>query len=325
MKVQREFFRNLKELPHDELLTPGSTLCAGCGGLATLRLMLKVLGQRVVVVNAAGCLTLLAVYPYTPLRTSWLYTTMGSASAGAQGIRDALDVLIAKGRLPAEEDLKVVVVAGDGATMDIGLSSLSGAIHRGLDFYYLCYDNEAYGNTGFQASSATPFGSRTATTPLAGDGVGAAGRKKDIFGIWLAHRPPYVATLSTADPVDLAEKVRRASHFRGPKLFTALAACPTGWGFDPAQSHEIARLAVETGLWPLKEAASGRVRHTYIPEPRRPIEEYLSQQRRFRHLFAPRQEEVLRGMQHAVDTYWEAVRTQELHTAGVNRRGKAEV
>src|SRR5262249_30675076 len=155
-----------------------------------------------------------------------------------------------------------VVVAGDGSTMDIGLSSLSAAVHCGLDFYYLCYDNEAYGNTGFQMSSASPFGSATATShPAPGREAGTGQREEDIFAIWLAHRPPYIATLSPADPVDLAEKVRRAGRFHGPKLFTAFAACPTGWGFDPELSHQVARLAVETGVWPLKEAVKGAVRH----------------------------------------------------------------
>jgi pyruvate ferredoxin oxidoreductase beta subunit len=308
MKVPREFFHNLKELPREEVLTPGSPLCAGCGGLTTLRLMLEVLGEKVVVVNAAGCLTLLAVYPFTPLKASWLYTTMGSASAGAQGIRDALDILLAKGLAP-EENLQVVVVAGDGATLDIGLSSLSGAIHRGLDFYYLCYDNEAYGNTGFQMSSGTPYASRT-TTSAPGDGssVGARGQKKDLFAIWLAHRPPYVATLSAADPLDLAEKVRRASSLPGPKLFTALAACPTGWGYDPQHSQQVAKLAIATGIWPLKEAIHGVVRHTYIPDCRHPVEEYLRTQRRFHHLFFPRKNEAaLARIQKAVNDYWREV------------------
>jgi pyruvate ferredoxin oxidoreductase beta subunit len=309
MKVQREFFRGLKELPHDELLAPGSPLCAGCGALAALRLVLKVLGGNVVVVNAAGCLTLLAAYPYTPLRTSWLYTTMGSAAAGAQGIRDALDVLIARGRLPRAEDLQVVVVAGDGSTLDIGLSSLSGAIHRGLDFYYLCYDNEAYGNTGFQMSSASPFGSRTATSlPAVGRGAGTAQQKKDLFAIWLAHGPPYAATISAADPLDLAEKVRRAGRFRGPKLFAALTACPPGWGHDPSQSHHVARLALDTGVWPLKEAVHGEVRHTYVPDRRRPVEDYLRTQRRFQHLFSPaRQDDVIAAIQANIDAYWAGV------------------
>lgn len=300
MKIEPEFYHNLKELPHEEVMTPGSTLCAGCGGLSALRLMLNVLGERVVIVNAAGCMTLLAVYPFTPLKSSWLYTTMGSAAAGAQGVRDALDILIAKKRLPPEEDLKVLVLAGDGSTLDIGLSSLSGAIHRGLDFYYLCYDNEAYGNTGFQMSSASPLGSHTAT----GD---ETAQKKDLFALWLAHRPPYVATVSSADPVDLAEKVKRASKVRGPKLFMSLAVCPTGWGFDPSQSHHVAKLALDTGVWPLKEAVHGEVRHTLIPK-RRPVEEYLKVQKRFAHLFQPkRQEEVLRRIQDRIDEYWAVV------------------
>jgi pyruvate ferredoxin oxidoreductase beta subunit len=307
MKARREFIHNLKELPRDELLAPGSPLCAGCGGLAALRLLLNALDGNVVVVNAAGCMTMLAAYPFTPLRGSWLYTTMGSAAAGAQGIRDALDVLIAKGRLPAAEDLRVVVVAGDGSTMDIGLSSLSGAIHRGLDFTYLCYDNEAYGNTGFQTSSASPFGSRTSTSLS-----GTVQHKKDLFAIWLAHCPPYIATLSPADPVDLADKVRRSMAFHGSKLFTAFATCPTGWGSDPAQGHHVARLALDTGVWPLKEAVHGQVRHTYIPDRRRPVEEYLRTQRRFAHLFQPhRQDEPLRQLQQAVDDYWEEVARRE--------------
>lgn len=309
MKATREFIHNLKELPRDEMLAPGSPLCAGCGALTSLRLMLNALDGHVVVVNAAGCLTLMAVYPYTPLRCSWLYTTMGSAAAGAQGVRDALDILVSKGRLPASEDLKVVVVAGDGSTLDIGLSSLSGAIHRRLDFYYLCYDNEAFGNTGFQMSSASPFGSRT-TTSLAVDapGNGTAQHKKDLFEIWRAHQPPYIATLSPADPVDLADKVRRAAQFRGPKLFTAFATCPTGWGFDPSQGHHVAKLALDTGVWPLKEAMHGQVRHTYVPERRRSVEEYLRTQKRFQHLFVPqRQDKLLERIQQEVDAYWKHV------------------
>ncbi len=310
MRVQREYYKSTKDLPVEEFLTAGSPLCAGCGGLATLRLMHKAMGGNVIVVNAAGCMTLMAVYPYTPLRSSWLYTTMGSPSAGAQGIRDALDVLRDKYGLPDNEDLKVVVLAGDGSTLDMGLSSTSAAIHRGLDFWYLCYDNEAYGNTGFQESSASPFGSQTATSP-----EGALQQKKDIFEIWRAQRPPYVASLSPHDPVDLAEKVHRALDMRGPKLFNTLAICPTGWGFDPAIGFNIAKLAVETGVWPLKEAVHGKVRHTYVPNRFRPVEEYLEPQRRFRHLFFPqRRDDLLKQIQANVDRYWEHVQTEELCT-----------
>lgn len=309
MKVAREFYKRPKDIPLAEFLTPGSPLCAGCGGLTTLRLMHKVLGENVVIVNAAGCMTLLATYPFTPLKSSWLYTTMASASAGAQGVRDALDILREKGRLPPEEDLKVLVLAGDGSTYDMGLSATSAAIHRGLDFWYLCYDNEAYGNTGFQLSSASPEGARTSTTTNQ-----RQQRKKDIFEIWLAHRPAYVATVSAHEAVDLAEKVHRSLAIRGPKLFLSLAVCPTGWGFEPELGDELAHLAVETGIWPLKEALAGQVRHTYIPNRFRPVAEYLEPQRRYRHLFHPQRDEpALAQIQTEVDAYWANVRAREFH------------
>jgi pyruvate ferredoxin oxidoreductase beta subunit len=303
---QRETFKKIKQIPREEYLLPGTSLCAGCGGLEALRLATKVLGENVVYVNAAGCFTLLAVYPFTPFHGSWLYTTMGSAPAGAQGIRDALDILIAKDRLAKEEDLKVVVLAGDGSTYDMALSATSAAIHRNLDFYYFCYDNEAYGNTGVQLSSATPYGARTSTSPCSlQHPAGSVREKKDLFEIWRAHKPPYIATISPRHPLDLAEKFARAAKLTGPKLFLALSACPTGWGYDPAQTTEVARLAVETGLWPLKEAINGQVTHTYVPK-RRPVEEYLRLQARFRHLFEPtRQEEAIRHIQDRVTAYWE--------------------
>ncbi len=211
--------------------------------------------------------------------------------------------LIAKGRIPESEDLKVLVLAGDGSTYDMGLSSTSAAIHRGLDFWYLCYDNEAYGNTGFQTSAASPLGSQTTTSRSS-----LPESKKDIFEIRRAHKPPYVATVSSHKPVDLADKVYRAMKRRGPKLFLSLAVCPTGWGFDPELSDQLARLAVETGVWPLKEAVDGNLRHTLIPSRLKPIEDYLKPQRRFRHLFLPeRNERLLAQIQANVDKYWEDV------------------
>ena len=312
MTWQRETFKKIKQIPQEEYVLPGAGLCAGCGGLEALRLASKVLGDNVVYVNAAGCFTSLAVYPFTPFNASWLYTTMGSAAAGAQGVRDALDVLVAKKRLPTEEDLKVVVLGGDGSTYDIGMSSISGALFRQLDFYYICYDNEAYGNTGVQLSSATPYGARTTTSPCSVQHpAGTTQEKKDIFEIWRAHRPPYIATVSPRYPLDLAEKFARAAKFTGPKLFLSFAACPTGWHFDPAQTPEVAKLAVETGLWPLKEAIKGEVTHTYIPK-RKPVEDYLKSQGRFRHLFEPTvQTESVTHIQGRVNAYWEQVNKAE--------------
>jgi pyruvate ferredoxin oxidoreductase beta subunit len=309
MQTRREIYKSIKDIPREEYLAAGTGLCGGCGGLLALRLFHKALGPRAIFVNAAGCMTLLAVFPFSPFHASWLYTAMASAPAGAQGVRDALDALIAKGALSKDDDLQVVVVTGDGAAHGIGLQATLAAIHRRLDFYYFCYDNEAFGNTGFQMSPASPFGSRTATTPPArAVPAGTSTRKQDLFELWRAQRPAFVATLSPAYPLDLMDKVARARRVAGPKLFVTLSACPPGWGIEPAESVDVAKLAVDTGVWPLKEFHDGTVVHTVIPHHFRPIEDYLRPQARYRHLFEPtRQDEVLRQLQADVDSYWTAM------------------
>lgn len=298
-------FRNIKDIPREEFIAAGTTACGGCGGLEVIRLANKVLGEKTVFVNAAGCFSLLALYPFTPFRGSWLYTTMGSAPAGAQGVRDALDVLRAKGRLKAEDDLQVVVLAGDGSTYDIALSSTSGTLFRNLDYWYICYDNQAYGNTGMQQSSSTPANAITATTPSGVAPPDAPLGRKDIFEIWRAHRPPYIATVSAAYPLDLMRKFEEARRIKGPKMFLASAPCPTGWHFDPAKTHHYAKLEVDCGLFPLKKAVNGAITHTLKRTKWRPVEEYLRTQGRFAHLFEPqRQDPVIQSMQAAVDRYW---------------------
>lgn len=292
----------MKDLPSTHLLGAGTSMCAGCGGLMALHELYDLLGERTVFVNAAGCMTLLAVYPFTPFRGSWLYTSMASAPAGAQGVRDALDILLEQGRIPADEDLTAVVLTGDGAATGMGLSATSGAIDRGLDFLYFCYDNEGYGNTGQQSSPATPLGARTATS------IGRHGHprdKKDLFAIWAAHRPVYAATVIGTDPLDLAKKIEKARALKGPRLIVSLAPCPPGWDFDPAETVEVGRLAVKTGVWPLKEYVDGKVVHTHVPHPRLPVEEYLRKQGRFRHLFEPlRDDATISLIQAHVDAYW---------------------
>ncbi len=293
------------ELPSTQLLGTGTPLCAGCGGLEAVREIYDLLGAKTVFVNAAGCMTLLAVYPFTPFRGSWLYTAMGCAPAGAQGVRDALDILLARGAIAADEDLQVVVLSGDGSAYGMGLAATSTAIERGLNFLYLCYDNEGYGNTGQQASGATPHGARTATSP---GSRGYGGTKKDLFAIWAAHRPTYAATVIGAEPLDLARKITTAKSLQGPRLILALSPCPTGWDYDPRYTVEIGRLAVQTGVWPLKEYVDGRVSHTMIPAPRLPVDAYLQRQGRFAHLFHPqRNEPLLQEIQRQVDVYWQAV------------------
>ncbi|HET6304888.1 MAG TPA: thiamine pyrophosphate-dependent enzyme [Myxococcota bacterium] len=296
-------FKRMNDLPSTHLLGSGTAMCAGCGGLQAVQEIYDVLGEKTVFVNAAGCMTLLSVYPFTPFRGSWLYTSMASAPAGAQGVRDALDILIQKRRMPPEEDLGVVVLSGDGAAYGMGLSATSAAIDRGLDFLYVCYDNEGYANTGQQYSAATPRAAATATSTR-----GYPGSKKDLFSIWLANRPAYVATAVGAEPLDLARKIEKAKGLRGPRLVLVLAPCPTGWDFDPSEMVEIGRLAVRTGVWPLKEWVDGRVVHTKLRRPRLPVEEYLRKQGRFAHLFQPvRNEALLREIQAGVDAYWEGI------------------
>ena len=297
----------MKDLPSTHLLGTGTPMCAGCGGLLSLHEVYDLLGTRTVFVNAAGCLSLLASYPFTPFRGSCLFTSMASATAGAQGVRDALDILIEKGRMQPEDDLTTVVLTGDGAAYGMGLSATSAAIDRDLDFLYLCYDNEGYGNTGQQYSPATPHAALTATSR---GSRGYPGYKKDLFSIWAANRPAYVATVIGAEPLDLAKKIEKAKSLRGPRLILALAPCPPGWDFDPQDSVEIGRLAVRTGVWPLKEYIDGTIVHTRVPHPRLPVEEYLRKQGRFRHLFEPTRDEMLLGeIQERVDAYWYGIET----------------
>ncbi|MGV1100869.1 thiamine pyrophosphate-dependent enzyme [Thiovibrio sp. JS02] len=303
--MKQTSFQHLRDLPAGHLLGGGTPMCAGCGGLATLQQVYDHLGEKCVIVNAAGCLTLLSVYPCTPFRGSWLYTAMACAPAGAQGVRDGLDILKKKGLIREEEDMEVLVLTGDGSAYGMGLSATSATMDRNLDFLYLCYDNEGYGNTGQQFSAATPHAARTATSK----GVrGCPGYKKDLFAIWMAQKPSYIATVVAAEPLDLARKIETARSLAGPRLILALAPCPPGWDHEPSATVEIGKLAVQTGIWPLKEYVAGKVRHTKIPYPRLPVREYLKTQGRFAHLFAPEENEgLLDEVQARVDRYWQGV------------------
>lgn len=295
-------FHRMKDLPSNHLLAGGTPMCAGCGGLEALHQIVDILGPNTVFVNAAGCMTLLSVYPFTPFRGSWLYTAMASAPAGAQGVRDALDILIAKKRISNDEDLQVVVLTGDGSAYGMGLSATSSAMERGLDFIYICYDNEGYGNTGQQFSDATPYGARTSTSLQPS---GYWNRKKDLFSIWAAHKPSYVATVIGSEPLDLAKKIEKAKNLSGPRMIIALSPCPTGWDFDPIHTAEVGTLAVKSGVWPLKEYSDGKVVHTKKPTSRIAVKEYLKTQGRFQHLFDdPNNAPVLKQIQQDVDDYW---------------------
>jgi len=295
-------YKHMKDLPATHLLGTGTAMCSGCGGLEALHEIYDIIGENSIFVNAAGCMTLLSVYPFTPFRGSWLYTAMASAPAGAQGVRDALDILLTKKHMSRDEDMQVLVLSGDGSAYGMGLSATSGAMERNLDFIYICYDNEGYGNTGQQYSGATPHAAKTSTSKGYG---GFSGFKKDLFSIWAAHNPSYVATVIGSEPVDLARKIEKAQQLKGPRLIIALSPCPTGWDYDPKDSVEIGKLAVKTGIWPLKEYIDGQVIHTKTPRQRVPVEEYLKLQGRFTHLFTPRiNEKLINEIQQKVDDYW---------------------
>ena len=213
----------------------------------------------------------------------------------------------------------MVVISGDGSAYGMGMSATSSAMDRQLDFIYLCYDNEGYGNTGQQYSAATPHAALTSTSK---GSHGYPGYKKDLFSIWAAHDPAYVATVIAAEPLDLAKKVEKLQTLSGPRLLLALSPCPTGWDYDPSLSVEIGRLAVQTGVWPLKEYIAGEVRHTRVPKQRKPVEAYLELQGRFRHLFEPQRDtEAIAEIQARIDAYWDqAARTANARASRARNR-----
>ncbi|ADL57919.1 pyruvate synthase subunit beta [Methanothermobacter sp. KEPCO-1] len=266
------------KIPEEEFLAPGHRGCAGCGATVGVRLALKVLGKNTVAVSSTGCLEVITTpYPETAWEIPWIHVAFENAAAVASGVERALR---ARGR----GEVNVVAFAGDGGTADIGLQSLSGAMERGHNIIYICYDNEAYMNTGIQRSASTPYGASTTTSPHGKESFGEDRPKKNMPLIMAAHGVPYVATASISYPEDFMEKVRKARDIEGPAYIHLHQPCTTGWGFDPSKTVELGRLAVETGSWILYEIEDGDFRVTYRPVQRKPVEEYLNAQKRFRHL-----------------------------------------
>lgn len=264
----------LKEVSREELYQC-SYGCAGCAAVLAVRLTLKVLGRNSVFVVPAGCIsTVSCYYPQAPFFVPM--TVMAFAATGA-----ALSGISAGFRRKGREDIHVVGFSGDGGTADIGIQSLSGAIDGGNKFIYICYDNEAYMNTGMQRSGLTPYGAATTTTPAP---CFENKPKKDMLRIVAAHGIAYAATACTSYPLDFMQKVARASRVNGPTYIHLLAPCPIGWGFAPDLTIEIGRMAVESGMWQLLEFEHGEFSITHRPSRQRPIAEYFEAQTRFRHL-----------------------------------------
>ncbi|MFC1981840.1 thiamine pyrophosphate-dependent enzyme, partial [Chloroflexota bacterium] len=242
------------------------------------------LGDNVIVVNATGCMEIVASQiPYTNWRVPWIHTLFENTAAVASGVEAGLKVMERKGRGPGSE-VGVVAIAGDGGTSDIGLQALSGAMERGHNFLYICFDNEAYMNTGIQRSSATPFGAATTTSPAGKVSVGQFSWKKNMPAIAVAHDIPYVATACHSYPFDMMDKIAKGMATRGPAYVHVLSVCPTGWRSPTDLSVRLGRLAVETGIFPLYEVEDGQYKLSVDLPQLRPVQDYLKLQGRFRHL-----------------------------------------
>jgi pyruvate ferredoxin oxidoreductase beta subunit len=278
------------------LFTPGHRACPGCGASLVARTILKATGPDVIVVTATGCLeTFTSPYPYSPWGVPWIHALFENAAAVASGVAAALKK---KGQ---SENVRVVVISGDGGTLDIGMGSFSGMLERGDDVLFICYDNEAYMNTGVQRSSATPVGATTMTTPAGEAAWGKEQPKKNLAAIALAHGIPYVATASIGYPRDLIRKVKKALEIRGPKYIDINCPCPIGWGFDASRTIEVAKLAVQTGLVPLYETGYGQPLEARRIGKRIPVDGYLRLQGRFRHLFEGEDREHVAAIQSLAD------------------------
>ncbi len=270
--------------PPVEGFAPGHRACIGCGEALAVRLATKAAGENIIVANATGCMEVVSTQlPASAWRMPWIHTLFENTAAVASGVESALKVLERKGRRPAK-GTKVIAMAGDGGTSDIGLQALSGALERYHDLLYICFDNEAYMNTGIQRSSATPFGASTTTSPAGKKSIGQKTWKKNMPAIAVAHNIPYVATACHSYPFDMMDKVKKGLAVNGPAYIHVLSVCPTGWRSAPDLSVRLGRLAVESGVFPLYEVEDGKYKLTVDISPLRPVQDYLSTQGRFRHL-----------------------------------------
>jgi pyruvate ferredoxin oxidoreductase beta subunit len=271
-------------LTTDENFVPGHRACIGCGEALAVRHVCKALGTNVIVVNATGCIEIFSsLLPQTSWRIPWIHTLFENVGAVVSGVESAYKARIRKGKIP-DRGVKFVGIAGDGGTTDIGLQALSGALERGHNILYCCFDNEAYMNTGIQRSSSTPYGAWTTTAPVGKRSIGQMTWKKNMPEIVVAHRIPYVATACPSYPLDLMEKVQKGLETEGPAYLHILSVCPTGWRCAPEETIEIGRLAVETGVFPLYEVINGEYRMSVDFPVLRPVKDYLQRQGRFRHL-----------------------------------------
>jgi pyruvate ferredoxin oxidoreductase beta subunit len=311
---------SLKELStREERLSGGHRACSGCAFPVIVRQTLLTCRYPVVVTAPTGCLEVVTtIFPFTAWKVPFIHSAFENAAATISGIETAYRALRKKGIVA--EDMRFIAFGGDGGTYDIGLQALSGALERGHRFLYICYDNEAYMNTGIQRSGATPFGARTTTSPVGKVMPGKMQKKKNLTEIVVAHGIPYAAQAVPGLWRDFTTKVEKALEVNGPSFINVLSPCNLGWGTDPSLSLELTRLAADTCIWPLYEVKNGRYRITYRPKEKKPVEEFLSKQARFRHLFSPENKWIIEEIQKDVDARWE--RLEKLEEMGKEEEGR---
>ena len=284
-----------------ELFSGGHRLCPGCAASIIVRQVLLAAENPVVVANATGCLEVgTTIYPFTAWKIPWIHNAFENAASTLSGVEAAYRVLKKKGKI--KEKVKFIAFGGDGGTYDIGIQALSGVMERGHDLLYICYDNEAYMNTGIQRSSATPRGANTTTSPV-GEAIpiGKERERKDLVEIMVAHNSPYVAQASPAYYNDLMKKVQKALSIEGPTFINIISPCPRGWRYETSQTIQIAKLAVTSGFWPLYEVENGKYKITYRPRKRVPLIEWFKSQGRFKHLLKEENKEIVEELQRRVD------------------------
>ena len=304
---------NLKELSKiPERLTGGHRLCAGCGASIALRQVLLGAGDTPVVIGCAtGCLEVATtIYPYTAWNIPYIHNAFENVAATISGAETAYRSLKKQGKI--KEDIKFLAVGGDGGTYDIGIQSLSGMLERGHNMVYVCYDNEAYMNTGIQRSGATPHGASTTTAPAGKVRPGKTEFRKDLTAICAAHNIPYAAQATISNWNDLITKAQKAFNADGPAFLNILAPCPRGWRYPEENTVDIAKLAIDTGFWPLYEVENGILKVTYKPKERKPVGEWLKSQGRYKHLFKPGNEAIIESIQEHVDKMWEKLESGHL-------------
>lgn len=292
-----------------ERLTGGHRLCSGCGAPICVRHVLAGIKEPVIVVNATGCLEVsTTVYPYSSWNIPWIHSAFANAAATVSGLVEAYNSLKKRGKI--NKKIHFVVFGGDGGTYDIGLQSLSGALERGHKFLYICYNNEAYMNTGNQRSGATPIGAATITTPSGKNNFGKKQRRKNLTEIIISHEIPYVAQASIHLWADLYAKVQKALAVDGPSFINILSPCQLFWGYSPEKTIKISRLAVETNLWPLFEVENGIYKITYATGKALPIIDWLRSQSRFKHLLLPENQFIVDQIQKETDRQWEILKNK---------------